>query len=126
VADNTVYVDAAGLLPALAEIGDFALGAELARQWAFAAQVQTGNDDDEQTFLHADCLTGLYAGDLFFQVRGGDAELSLSPGDLDEAIISFLAFAHSDDDDASPFERTDAFRTGFLGDVTDCDALLDG
>lgn len=125
-ADNTVYIDDVSLVPALAEIGDFALGADLARQWAFAAQAQLGTAvDDERGFLHADCLTGLYAGDLYFGVRD-DSELSLSPGDLDEAIISFLAFSDADSEGGSPFERSDAFRTGFLGELADCDSLTGG
>lgn len=121
--DNVVYADAAGLLPALEEIGDFALGVEIARQWAFAAQVQTGNTDTtRESFLHADCLTGLYSGDLYFGLRETQG-LGLSAGDLDEALISFLAFGESEEG-GSPFERSDAFRTGFLGDITDCDAIL--
>ena len=126
IADNTVYLDGVDLLPALEEIGDFAVGSELARQWAFAAQVQLGNDENsEATFLNADCLTGLYAGDIYFELRPNS--LQLSPGDLDEAIISFLAFSEGGeeaDSGGSIFERSDAFRTGFLGGVADCDAFL--
>ncbi|HYI61081.1 MAG TPA: neutral zinc metallopeptidase [Acidimicrobiales bacterium] len=123
VDENTVVLDGVELVPALEEIGDFALGAELARQWSFAAQVQQGNtDNSKESLLNADCLTGLYAGDVFFKLRP-DSELSLSAGDLDEAIISFLAFG-GDAESGSPFERTEAFRTGFLGGFDDCEALL--
>ncbi len=127
VEENTVVLDGGNLVPALVEIGDFALGAELARNWAFAAQVQQGIEDDtKETFLNADCLTGLYAGDVFFQLRD-DSDVRLSAGDLDEAIISFLAFGGDEEADAaigSPFERADAFRTGFLGSFTDCEGYL--
>lgn len=121
--ENKAVLDEAGLLPALEDIGDFALGAELARQWAFAAQVQADIDENtRETFLHADCLTGLYSGDLFFELRD-DAELSLSPGDLDEALISFLRFGGSEES-GTVFERSAAFKTGFLGSLEDCDAIL--
>lgn len=126
-ADDTVQVDGAGLVPALQQIGDFALGAEVARQWAFAAQARDGlTQNSRESSLNADCLTGLYAGDLYFESTLREpGELNLSPGDLDEAIISFLAVDDEDDENGSAFERSDAFRTGFLGDLTDCDALLE-
>ena len=121
---NVVMLDAVNLLPELEAIGDFALASEVARQWAFAAQVQMGNlDNSVETSLHADCLTGLYAGDVFFQLRPDTAQLVLSPGDLDEAIISFLAYG-AGEDTGSPFERSDAFRVGFLGTASDCEAFL--
>lgn len=121
--DDTVQVDGAGLVPALQRIGDFAVGAEVARQWAFSAQDQRAIDADAKGIeLNADCLTGLWAGDLFLNPTG---DLSLSPGDLDEAIISFLATQDSGRTSASPFERSDAFRQGFVGDADDCAALLE-
>jgi predicted metalloprotease len=126
IPDNVALIDTAYLLPDLNDIGDFALAVQVARQWAFAAQVQLGNTDDNiGTSLHADCLTGLYAGDVFFQLRD-TAQLQLSAGDLDEAIMSFLAFGTPGDDSVTgtPFQRSDAFRTGFLGDAQDCDAYL--
>jgi predicted metalloprotease len=127
--DNVALVDGTYLLPELVTIGDFALAAQVARQWAFAAQVQLGNlENTIGTSLHADCLTGLYAGDVWFQLRPDTTQLQLSPGDLDEAIISFLAFGSPGDDSVTgtPFQRSDAFRTGFLGGVEDCDAYLEG
>ena len=125
--EDTVEADATMLLPALEEIGDFALGSEVARQWAFSAQVQQGiTENTRETSLHADCMTGLYAGDLYFQEDPRERQLSLSAGDLDEAIISFLAFSGREEDAASPFERSDAFRTGFAGTVDDCQAILEG
>jgi predicted metalloprotease len=127
VPDNLPLLDGAYLLPDAVDIGDFAVAVQIARQWAYAAQVQLGNTDDNKgTSLHADCLTGLYAGDVFFQLRGDAAQLQLSAGDLDEAIISFLAFGKNTDESVSgtPFERTDAFRTGFLNEFSSCDAYL--
>jgi predicted metalloprotease len=128
IPDNVALIDAAYLLPELNDIGDFALAVQIARQWAFAAQVQLGNTDDTiGTSLHADCLTGLYAGDVYFQLRPDTAQLVLSAGDLDEAIISFIEFGTPGDDSVTgtPFQRSDAFRTGFIGFVEDCDSYLE-
>ena len=108
-------------MPALDEIGDFAFGGEIARQYAFAAQVQLGLlDRHADTDLHADCLTGLYAA-AEFDLTIPDQQLVLSPGDLDEIIIAFLAFGG--DADASAFQRTVAFRTGFLDGFDACRSL---
>ena len=43
VDDDTIYLDGANLVPALNEIGDYAVATEIARQYAFAAQVRLGD-----------------------------------------------------------------------------------
>ena len=122
VADDTIYLDAVDLVPALEEIGDFAFGGEVARNYAIAAQEQLGVVGTPAAVgLHADCLTGVYAGAEFAETIP-EQVLSLSPGDLDEIIIAFLAFA--DVDEATAFERTAAFRSGFVEGVGSCEALL--
>lgn len=120
--DDTIYIDAVGLVPALEEIGDFAFGGELARLHAVAAQSQLGVRPHDRAGLHADCLTGVYAAAEFGQ-EIPDQQLVLSPGDLDEIIVAFLAFGG--ETDVTAFERTAAFRSGFLDGVDRCDALLD-
>lgn len=120
--DETIYIDAVELIPALSDIGDFAVGGEIARQYAFAAQVQLGIlDRVADTSLHADCLTGVYAG-AEFDLSIPDQELVLSPGDLDEIIIAFLAFGG--EATATAFERTVAFRIGFLDGFERCEPFL--
>jgi predicted metalloprotease len=123
VDDDTAYLDAAGLVPALEEIGDFAFGGELARLYAHAAQEQLGVDpvDDVAADLHADCLTGVFAAAEFLQ-QIPEQRLVLSPGDLDEIIIAFLAFGA--DAGATAFERTAAFRAGFVDGTDPCEDLL--
>ena len=122
VPDHTIYIDEVGLVPALDEIGDFAFGGEIARQYAFAAQARLGIlDRVADTELHADCLTGAYAAAEFFGQIPGDQQLALSPGDLDEVVIAFLAFGSGD---ATAFDRTAAFRSGFVEDVAACEAFL--
>lgn len=122
VPDDTIYIDNADLVPSLDAIGDFAVGGEIARQYAFAAQDQLGIlDDHENTELHADCLTGVYASAQFLETIP-DQKLFLSPGDLDEIIIAFLAFGG--DADTTAFERTASFRSGFVDGFDECEAYL--
>ncbi len=51
-----------------------------------------------------------------------EQQLQLSPGDLDEVIIAFLAFGG--ETEASAFERTAAFRAGFVQGFDACEAFL--
>jgi predicted metalloprotease len=139
VADNTIYVDGVNLIPELNEIGDYAVATEIARQYAFAAQVQLDIDANTlATNLHADCLAGVYASSGF---RGDRQELGqqlfLSPGDLDEAVIAFLLDSDASEDLPSEgggsedtsvgtaFDRFGSYRDGFLGGVEACEAILD-
>lgn len=122
--DDTAYMDGAELIPELEAIGDFAFGGELARLYAFAAQEQLGIDTDDvvREGLHADCTTGVYTAAQFLG-EVPDQELQLSPGDVDEIIIAFLAFGG--ESEASAFERTAAFRAGFVQGFEACESFLD-
>jgi predicted metalloprotease len=123
VPDDTIYIDDVELVPSLDEIGDFAFGGEIARQYAFAAQARLGIlERVADTDLHADCVTGVFSAAEFFGEIPGEQELVLSPGDLDEIIIAFLAFGGGD---STAFERTAAFRTGFVDDYGACERYLD-
>ncbi|MET0903146.1 MAG: neutral zinc metallopeptidase [Acidimicrobiales bacterium] len=132
--DDTIYIDEVNLVPALNEIGDYAVATEIARQYAYAAQVRLGNEEsDLATNLHADCLAGVYARSGFLGDREDQGQaLFLSPGDLDEAVIAFLL--NSDASEAvedgnvsvgTAFQRFDAYRDGFLAGTGACDALLE-
>lgn len=132
IPDNTVYVDVANLIPTLDEIGDYAVATEIARQYAYAAQVQLGNlANDRASNLQADCFAGVYAASGFL-VNRANQQLILSPGDLDEAVIAFLQRSDStsdpDDEGASTvgtaFERFDAFRSGFMEGLSACEEIL--
>ncbi len=122
VPDNTIYLDNVDLVPALDEIGDFAVGGEIARQYAFAAQTRLDlvDSDEERGRLHADCLTGVFAAAEFAQRIIPKQELVLSPGDIDEILIAFLAVG--EDTGTTAFDRTAAFRVGFVDGVTACAA----
>ena len=133
VDDDTIYIDGANLVPALYEIGDYAVATELARQYAYAAQVRLGNaETDLASNLQADCFAGVYASSGFL-VNRENQQLVLSPGDLDEAVIGFLL--NSDSSEAvesggasvgTAFQRFDAYRSGFMEGTTACEALLAG
>src|SRR3546814_8990606 len=100
IASDTIYIDGQNLVPTLyGEIGDYAVATELARQYAYAAQVRMGNEDNSlEANLQADCFAGLYASTGFLQNRGEDQPMVLSPGDLDEAVIAFLLMSPSADE----------------------------
>ncbi len=132
--DDTIYIDDVNLTPALNEIGDYAVATEIARQYAYAAQVRLGlTENSLGTNLNADCLAGLYAFSGFSGNREGQGqELFLSPGDLDEAVIAFLLNSDSSEDVeagnvsvGTAFQRFDAYRSGFLEGTAACDALLE-
>ncbi|MEQ1786350.1 MAG: neutral zinc metallopeptidase [Acidimicrobiales bacterium] len=134
VDSDVIYLDGVNLVPTLNEIGDYAVATEIARQYAFAAQVRLGVlDNTVGTNLQADCLAGLYAFSGFAGNREGQGqELFLSPGDLDEAVIAFLLNSDASEDveagDVSvgtAFQRFDAYRAGFLQGTEACDALLE-
>jgi predicted metalloprotease len=130
VPSDTIYLDHSDLVPSLYDIGDYAVATELARQYAYAAQVRLGNEENTlATNLQADCYAGVYAYSGFSVNRGDDQILQLSPGDLDEAVIAFLLTSDSSaqaDDDRSvsvgtAFDRFEAYRYGFLNGIRACD-----
>ena len=101
----------------------------IAQQWSISAQIQDGVDKDviesKAGRLQQSCFTGAWA----FAVLNGDAHnagaVSLSPGDLDEAILAFLAFSDTPDeegetDTGSAFEQAGAFSDGFFFGEEQC------
>ena len=102
------------------QIGDNAVGILLANLFARAVldrlhRPTTGKPAQ----LEIDCLSGAWTNSLL--ERGPQAQLQLSPGDLDEAVTTLLVFGRGDDNDgASSFERIDAYRTAVLGGISAC------
>lgn len=126
---NTIYIDGVHLIPDLNEIGDYAVATEIARQYAYAAQVQLGDlDTSLASNLEADCFAGVYAASGFTgERRGRGQELFLSPGDLDEAVIAFLRTSDPSNDPDSDevsvgtaFQRFGAYRAGFVTGFDAC------
>lgn len=121
--DDTIYFDAAELLPDLEDIGDMAVGGELARLYAVKAQHDLGISGSEADLTEqADCLTGVYIAAMFNEAIPGQ-QLLLSGGDLDEIVIVFLVFAEGSDE-SSPVDRIGDFRDGFLEGSAACEDLF--
>jgi predicted metalloprotease len=121
------------LLPDVYErSGDFGVAVVIAAEWAVAMQqLEDVSGAPKDLELQQSCFTGSWAGDV---ARGGhnpDGDLlTLSAGDLDEAIQSFLIFRDTDKisagTGATAFENVDAFRTGFFQGEQSCVAIVPG
>jgi predicted metalloprotease len=111
--------------------GDFAVGYLLAV--GFADLVQTSLDlvlEGEGRHLLNDCLAGAWSGDILplnvdplVPPSESAPRVSLSPGDLDEAIRTMIAIGDSGADvneRGSPFEKVDAYRQGVFFGVDAC------
>jgi predicted metalloprotease len=129
-ASGTIAYDHRLLPDVYARSGDFGVAVVIAAEWAVAMQQLEGVEGDPKAEeLQQSCFTGSWAGDV---VRGGhDPDgtlLTLSAGDLDEAIQSFLIFRDTDKissgTGATAFENVDAFRTGFFQGEPACVALV--
>jgi predicted metalloprotease len=138
--DGTVRFDEDLLRRVHRRYGDFAAAVLLAKAYAGAVQEQLDLDDGPNaSSLHADCLSGAWAGSLpvtladrsVVAARGGPVatdfgDISLSAGDLDEVVKVMLLLDDASRFDellserqrrtaAAEFERVDAFRDGFAG-----------
>jgi predicted metalloprotease len=132
--DHTVAYDRAALTRVYDSTGDFGAGMVLAAEWSVAAGRALGAPTQgAEGRLVADCLTGSWAGDVARGARvegqaprgsgngtGGGSQLSLSPGDLDEAVATFVALGGRGEGRGSAFSRVEAFRKGFFDGVDAC------
>jgi len=86
--------------------------------------------DGELGHLLNDCLAGAWSGDILplndepvVPPSEDNPRISLSPGDLDEAIRTIISIGDVSadiDDYGSPFEKVDAFRQGVFNGVAAC------
>lgn len=110
------------------DLGDFAVGTLFGTQYGLEVQVQLGQDvskDPVTATLQGDCYSGAWAAGLLRDKNGEVPEkyvLSLSPGDLDEAVAVLLTFrTDSDRERQGPgFQRVKAFRIGVTKGVESC------
>ena len=121
--------------PALNEIGDYAVATELARQYAYAAQVQLGSSMRRPGLpnLQADCYAGLYAFERFPGDRRNRQPVPVTrrprrgrhrvPPAQRRAASRGGRRATSV---GTAFQRFDAYRSGFVEGVEACEALLEG
>ncbi|HEY8093453.1 MAG TPA: hypothetical protein VID93_06700 [Acidimicrobiales bacterium] len=102
-------------------IGDFSVGVLFADRWGQALQHRLGlSTDGEAASLQRDCLTGVWVEDLVPRPTR-QQPFSISPGDLDEAVQTYLAF--TEDADASADQalaRIGAFRNGVFSGLSSC------
>jgi predicted metalloprotease len=107
-------------------IGDNAAGLVLGLIWSEFAQDAAGADkdrDEEGQFLQQACLTGGWMASVFLE--GGQAQgrdLTLSPGDLDEALLALidLGGASEDVEDGAVFELVASLRQGVVDGFDSC------
>lgn len=126
----------------LYRIGDFAVSGILSQQYSFVAQERLGSrEDSKESFLQADCFSGAWAGAVTAATLSGEGQqllpefsddgqpqaVSISAGDLDEAVQAFLLLREGADPDeeGSTFERVAAFRDGFLNGLDSCETYLE-
>ena len=118
-ADDTIYYDTDALGKVYKQVnGDFGAISLVGIAYGQAVRDRRGEStstDSESSLLSAICATGGYARDAFGQTDRN--RLSLSPGDLDEAIRALLEAAGSSQftnvRTTTGFDRVQAFRDGF-------------
>jgi predicted metalloprotease len=130
--DDSLNWDDVRLMPAVHDqIGDLAEGTIIATLFSVRAENVAGLPTGTLAAnLEADCFTGVWAataktGELS-QSIAPNAQLTLSPGDLDEAVATLLQFGRKSlvlppppsAPVGSGFLRVDAFHDGFLAAFT--------
>jgi hypothetical protein len=88
--------------------------------FARAAQDRRGRStSDRAGQLAVDCLAGSWTNDQLKRQPGEG--LTLSPGDLDEAVAALLAFGRAGEEaGTSAFDRIAAYRNGVLRGLSAC------
>ncbi|MEY2460057.1 MAG: hypothetical protein QOG30_1887 [Acidimicrobiaceae bacterium] len=125
--DDTISWDETNLMPEVySKIGDLGEAEIIAKLYSQRAQTLAGLPSDTlAATLQADCFTGVWVAttktDEVNKTLPQSAFIHLSPGDLDEAVATFLAFgakavevAAGNPERGTSFERLDAFRSGFF------------
>jgi predicted metalloprotease len=102
-------------------IGDFSVGVLFAERWAEALQHHEGASTvGEHAELQRDCLTGAWVADVVPR-RTGEQPFTISPGDLDEAVRTYLTLTQGDAGSAhAALSRIAAFRGGLFSGVESC------
>jgi predicted metalloprotease len=126
-ADDYIAWDDESLMPALYDnFGDFAVALVIGHEWGHAVQARAGVTGPTRFDLEqqADCFAGAWVAWIILEQS---PNLTLSPGDLDEAIAGFVAFRDDpetaiDDPGASgsAFARVGAFQDGVISGAQAC------
>jgi predicted metalloprotease len=104
-------------------IGDNAVGMLLGDLFARAAQDRRGQSTKSKAGqLAVDCLAGSWTYDMLHRSAADQQQgVTLSPGDLDEAVAALLAFGRAEDGNGpTAFDRIAAYRSGVLQGLTAC------
>jgi predicted metalloprotease len=109
---------------------DFAVAYLLALAWSEEVQSLLGSDlRGVERALANDCLTGAWSRDLDPRrpprPTETDSRATISPGDLDEAVLAAIEIAGDSPDAGTAFDKVDAFRTGVLGGLAACTDRID-
>ena len=117
-----VAFDNARLGPTLyRRIGDNAIGMLLGDLFARAAQDRRGSSTrDRAGQLAVDCLAGSWTYDMLHRADPSQG-VTLSPGDLDEAVAALLAFGGGGEGSRpTAFDRIASYRKGVLNGLSAC------
>ena len=130
VPERYVAYDEKETIPQAYELGDFAVATLYATQYGLEVQHDLGKDpaDEVVATLRGDCYAGAWARALLPGNTKDAYQLTLSGGDLDEAMAVLLTFrTQSDRDRQGPgFGRARAFRIGVTEGVKPCVGLTAG
>jgi predicted metalloprotease len=131
---HTVFLNEPAAQEIYDALGDFSVGYLIGTQWSEAVQQALDSDlEGEARALMNDCLTGSWVKTTILvdgqypQPRAEGREVSVSAGDLDEAIQTIIGISdESSDDDVRGglFEKIDAFRQGVVNGLDSCLADL--
>jgi predicted metalloprotease len=122
-ADDTIYFDQQDSIKKVYDqTGDYGPISLIGVAFGEAVRKRLGKTvNGEDALLGSICLSGAYAGDVFNRRRA--KAITLSPGDLDEAVQALLNFAGRsglfDANGTVGFDRVAAYRKGF-GDIRNC------
>jgi len=128
-ASNTIMFDQdfAASLSSDPLLGDMSVGYLISDAYSDAIQVALrSRREGEPRALFSDCLTGAWTSSIV-PPTPDDSVISLSAGDLDEAIVTAIIRGDPATDtnvNGSAFEKIDAFRLGVLGGLNECRTRL--
>ena len=102
-------------------IGDFSVGVLFADRWAEAVQRRLGlGTEGGPAALQRDCLTGVWVEDVVPRPTR-QQEFNISPGDLDEAVRTYLLFTEDAQESAeAALARIGSFRSGVVTGLESC------
>ncbi len=102
-------------------IGDFSVGVLFADRWAEAVQRRLGlGTEGGPAALQRDCLTGVWVEDVVPRPTR-QQEFNISPGDLDEAVRTYLLFTEDAEESAeAALARIGSFRSGVFTGLESC------